>query len=68
MQAHKDVSPCYLLLSAAQTAATRKAMADELCKLHGDGPPPFDVASVRKGRYLGQVEFKTPDSATAQHR
>eukprot|EP00878_Enallax_costatus_P027899 GHUV01030087.1.p1 GENE.GHUV01030087.1~~GHUV01030087.1.p1 ORF type:complete len:989 (+),score=366.66 GHUV01030087.1:1269-4235(+) len=67
LQAHKDVSPCYLLMSAAQIAVTRKALADQLHHLRGYGPPPLDVSSVRKGRYLGQVEFKKVDGTAVGH-
>lgn len=48
-------------MSAAQTAVTRKALAEQLHQLRGEGQLQFDISNIRKGRYLGQVELKKLD-------
>lgn len=63
LQAHKDVTPVYLYMTAAQLAARRKAAAEQLTNLRDGAPAPFDASAVRKGRYLGQIEFKRPEGA-----
>lgn len=68
LQVHKDVSACYLLMSAAQLAVSRKAAAQQLASQRGGAATPFDAAAVRKGRYLGQVELKQPEGAPPGHR
>eukprot|EP00879_Flechtneria_rotunda_P002505 GHRR01002703.1.p1 GENE.GHRR01002703.1~~GHRR01002703.1.p1 ORF type:complete len:1063 (+),score=495.97 GHRR01002703.1:1057-4245(+) len=67
LQAHKDVQPAHLLVSAAQLAAQRKAAAEELRQQRNGAAPPIDLCAVRKGRYLGQIEIRTPDGPAGAH-
>lgn len=67
LQAHRDVSPCYLLMSAVELAATRKALVRQLAQSRAGAPVPFDSSSVRKGRYLGQMESKRGGEGPIKH-
>jgi hypothetical protein len=58
-QAAKDCGPGFLALAAAHLAVARKAAAEEARLQRGGAPPAFDLGSVKKGLYVGQLLHKS---------
>jgi hypothetical protein len=59
-QAHRDVTPTSLLMSAVEVALSRKALAEQISSTQANNAPSFDVSLVQRGRYLGQVVVRSP--------
>ena len=62
-QVNKECGPGFLALAAAHLAVARKAAAEEARLQRGGAPPAFDLGSVKKGLYVGQLLHKSDSGA-----